>query len=498
MLIFLSTLSLRSWVGRTRPQNARVKGRERVKALMGVASTRSLVAILKTLIRTTGAPPQASPALVTTKATQTPLPSSNSSCRVSTLQSSSVSQAPQLPPPDHLHLQPQPLHCPHRSPRQRPPLLYLPSLCPRQARCLSSSQEHPYTLKGSPLHIHLWLRLLLLALQFHLSHYPAHITDPCLPCHIHCNLALHTCLTLTPCPLRASLWVRLRSHPRQSLANRSRGRTRLLRSPNHLLRVEASRQESSHCPLPQCLCLTSSPHQLHPSLRYPTHSPTNIHPMCLHLHSPRCLQTCLHLLLSSPSALYPPTILHQHTHLPFSSCLRGNSFSLPQPSLQFSPSPRVSHHQPATSLLQPLYCHPLQQPHTQMVHHSRLSHLILSIQFYLQLALPHPHQTLCLDYSLHLPLLHLPPSPCHSLPQSLVLGQAHHILLYTSKRSLWTSQKNQRAHHPRREAPHQSQLSSILQAMPASQHGMSTNADLYCNAISKREKHKPAQALIYQ
>lgn len=154
-ILNFSVLFIRSSVGQTRPQSARGKVRERVRALMGAASMRSSVVILKTLTRTTGAPPQASPAPVTMRATRTRLPNSSSSFRASTLPSSSVNPAPQPPPRHHLHRQPQPPHCPHRSPRQRLPPLYLPSLCPRQARCLLSSQERRCTLKGFPLHIHL-------------------------------------------------------------------------------------------------------------------------------------------------------------------------------------------------------------------------------------------------------------------------------------------------------------------------------------------------------
>ena len=204
-LNFVSLLSLRSSVDQTHPQSSRVKARERARALMGAASMRSLVAILRTLTRTTGAPPRASPAPAIMRATRTPLPSSSSSCRASTLQSSCVSQAPQQPPRHLLHLRPQPPHCPHRFPPQRPPSLYLPRSCPRQARCLLSSQERPFILQGFPLHIHLWLRLLLLAPKSRLSHYPARTMGLCLSCHIHCSLVPHTCLTLIPCPLRASL-----------------------------------------------------------------------------------------------------------------------------------------------------------------------------------------------------------------------------------------------------------------------------------------------------
>ncbi len=146
---------LRSLIGQTHPQSVRVKGKARERVLTGAASTRSSVAILKTLTRTTEAPPQASPAPETMRVTQTPLPSSSSCSRASTLLSSSVSQAPQPPPRHPLRLQPQPPHCPHRSLPQRPPPLYLPSLCPRQARFLSSSQERRSTLRGFPLLIHL-------------------------------------------------------------------------------------------------------------------------------------------------------------------------------------------------------------------------------------------------------------------------------------------------------------------------------------------------------
>lgn len=153
---FSSLLIPRSLVDLTRPQSVTVKVREKARAPMGVALTRSSVAILRTLTRTTGAPPPVSPAPETMRATQTPLPSSSSCCRANTLLSSSVNLAPQQPPRDLLHhLRPQHLHCPRRFPPQWPPPLYLPSLCPRRLRCPSSSQERPFTLKGFHLLIHL-------------------------------------------------------------------------------------------------------------------------------------------------------------------------------------------------------------------------------------------------------------------------------------------------------------------------------------------------------
>lgn len=148
-------MSHRSSLGQTRPQNVTGRERGRARAPTEGASTRSSAAIQRTSTRTIGAPRQASPAPVTTRVTQTLLPSSSSSCRASTLQSSSVNQAPRLPLQHLFHLRPQPPLCLHRWPPLLPPPLYLLSLCPRPARCLSSSLGRRFTLRGYLLLIHL-------------------------------------------------------------------------------------------------------------------------------------------------------------------------------------------------------------------------------------------------------------------------------------------------------------------------------------------------------
>lgn len=141
-----SSVSHRSSPGRIRPLNVTGREKGRARAPMGGASTRSSAAIRKTLTRTTGAPPPASPVPVTMRATRTPRPSSSSSCRASIRRSSSVNRAPQLPP-QHLFLPPpQPPLCLRRWRLLPPPPLYL--LSPRPARCLSSRPGRRFTLRG--------------------------------------------------------------------------------------------------------------------------------------------------------------------------------------------------------------------------------------------------------------------------------------------------------------------------------------------------------------
>lgn len=176
--------------------------------------------------------------------------------------------------------------------------------------------------------------------------------------------------------------------------------------------------------------------------------------MCQRLRSRRCLQICLHLPPSSLSALYPPTILHRHTRLPSSSCPRGSSSSLPLLNLQFSLSLRAFHRRQAISLRQLHLCRLLQQqqPHTRTDLLSRHLPLTLSARSYLPPALPRLHQAPWLAYSLPLPPLHRPPSPCRCPPRSAAPVQARRSLPFTSKKNLWTNQKSRRALHPPRGA----------------------------------------------